>query len=313
MKTLLIFFIFFLLGVFLIVLSGIPFFNIESESGRFTLNSLINIYGALLIVWGLHINEKSLKEIAKTNVISEKGHDLSRYNSALDHFSNKNSVIAISGLFELEEIAKVNSKLNNICFNLLKSRLSTIGNEINNIVTDENSKNCEIRSLYDIRDNILKLIIERGMEIFKIDEHSFENVDFSSYTFEKSLNNVVFNKCIFRNSKFKGDFSQMNFLNCHFEQSIYFENKNMLKFENCWFKGAYLYYLDFKNVELKILNYFDDSVFIKCSNIEKMDISNIEYYNDCFVQEKLERIYEDNTDMEVIELFKFINSKKQLK
>lgn len=110
--------------------------DIETEHGRFDWNSMFKIMGAIFVFWGLVINAKRLSEVAKTNTQSEKGHNVTRFNSALEHLSEKNLVTALGGVFELEELAQIDEKYKSIILKLLHSRLTVISDEIKKVLKD---------------------------------------------------------------------------------------------------------------------------------------------------------------------------------
>jgi len=304
--------------------------NINTENGQFVWNSIFKIVGALFVIWGLLINGKRLKEIAKTNEQSEKGHNITRFNSAIEHLSDKNLVISTGGVFELEELSTINNKYREISLKLLNSRLQVISQEIKEIIKDveiaikTNPKNkvaieqdgySKKKSLYKLRDTILNLIIEKGEEVFYSKQHTFRDIDFTNFDFKKKGHHYWFINCTFRHTKFIFEHPEITFENCYFKGSTSFELQHNIVFNDCWFEYVDIYNVNFGFVKFKGQNVFDRVKLIRCQKIEDIDFDYFEFRDQSFVQEELPKMRKDGTltEPQTFDLFEFIEINKSIK
>lgn len=301
--------------------------DIATENGRFVWNSMFKIVGAIFVFWGLVINAKRLNEVAKTNTQSEKGHNVTRFNSALEHLSEKNLVIALGGVFELEELAQIDEKYKSISLKLLHSRLRVISDEIKEVLKEiEFAKDAKpelkkaiqkegsnkISALYELRDKILTSLIENGEKVFSNKIHIFENVDFTHYIFKSEGHSFRFKKCTFKFNHFEGEFDKLKFESCQFDKSMFFKETLNMHFKDCSFNLVDVYYVNFNKTIFKGENFFVAINLICCKNINEIDFSNITCYEDSFVQEKLDSIDEQGNETlaSKYELFEYLKNQK---
>ncbi len=302
-------------------------FDINTENGRFIWDSIFKAIGAVLVIWGLVINAKRLEEVAKTNTQSEKGHNVTRFNSALEHLSDKNIVTAIGGVFELEELSLIEKKYRIISLKLLHSKLRVICDEIKEVSkeiefaieekpklrkTIEKEGYNKINALYELRNKILSSLIEHGEKNFSNKVHKFENVDFSFYKFKSNNHTLSFKNCVFKFNNFTDKFAELEFEDCKFEKYIRFEDTHKMNFKDCNFEFIDIYYVNFNNVVFKGENIFNGIKLICCKNVSKIDFSNIECYEESFVKEKLDSIerYGEETLEPTYKLFEYIKREK---
>lgn len=254
------------------------------------LTTLLSFLGGLAVLYGLHLNNKRIKEQTKQNNIAISTSNDKRFGDAIGYLGSENTSIVLGGIYTLFQLAKEDSKY-----------IPLVNNLYSGYLKDNSRKLCDIEEQRDINKQKPPVIIQAIIDIYFNDNSIFkdEQVDLSDTTlievYFKNVNHCIFTNSVLKNCTFtskveNSDFSRVKMVGCIFERGlfnvhIYFSNldncrieninKNDLVIQKCRINISTAKNIEFVGNSIAELNIYN-SHFVQCKfNVRHIDSSQI--------------------------------------
>jgi len=215
------------------------FGNTDESKGKL-LTLLLSIVGAIVVVYGLKINSRRLKQGNEQLKQQEKNNTNTRFKDAVILLGNDNPAVVLGGIHTLNQIAFNNSEYREIVVDILCSYIREKSDELN-INLKDGRPSTVIQSIIDI-------LFNTNYVIYNHFNYNLKNTTFKFVTFKKEFRYEIID--------FDVDIDQCNFEKCSFESFILRNNGcSSVKFEDCILSNFTIKY-----------GFMEDSEFINCSS-----------------------------------------------